>query len=130
MSGFTSGYLLTTKGEVSLSSYSTTSNSSTTSSAIIATATAPPVQKLTNVVAVRMKPDILFSRSNDSGSVYYAVQGCMSYPVAIHNGTGSMYSKHRFGFNTHEVVSYGSNLSVALKWWRSQNPDIEEIMWI
>jgi len=75
------------------------------------------------VVAIRWSPDRPFSKGNDSGSVYYAVMGCMRYPIAIHFGAASYHSRHLKGSPTllNEVVSFGTRLREAVDWWVERN---------
>ena len=71
------------------------------------------------VVSVESLPDRAFTTANDSGSIYYAVFGCMRYPLAIHSGVASQYGFHLKGnpAQTNEAVSYGTRLREALDWW-------------
>ncbi|EGG20863.1 putative protein serine/threonine kinase [Cavenderia fasciculata] len=103
--------------------------------------------KLRNrMVAVRGMPNQHFTRNGDSGSVYYATQGCMSYPIAIHCGVSlcptilvppvklsyiSPVSKKEETSNFQlGHVSYGSNLRVAIDWWMAKNEEITKIEWL
>jgi hypothetical protein len=89
-------------------------------------------EDLRNVIAVRSMPDRPFTFGNDSGSIYYAVQGCMRYPIAIHNGSSTYQIRHfknSESVDLTEIASFGSNLTVAIDWWLEHNGLISNLEW-
>ncbi len=103
----------------------------------------PGLEPMANMVVVRSQPERPFTFGNDSGSIYYASQGCMRYPIAIHTGTGNHFSTHlkdvvlkgasaaQYSL-VRETVSIGTSLRSAYEWWRSRevNQDIVYTWWV
>lgn len=91
----------------------------------------PDNEEKKRMVAVRWLPNRPFTAGNDSGSIYYAVNGCIRTPIAIHCGVSSYVSSNPKAGTCKEPASFGTRLSEAIEWWQSRHPEFEfDIKWI